>query len=345
MDENKLHTISEITNFVSLERSLEMDIQNNVRTDGIMEQKSKIASNLDIASLNRDMSICNQPQQAPVEVSYVRNLTELIPETDRAINGPVIENMEQYEKQGLFNPTINMAQIKHICDDRIFAYIRKLADGSREIRFVERYPDGSYSPEFDIKQSDLLEVITWQKYQDSLMERDAKRTLRKIQKNYLDKCCGMEIQSVGQIIRALAEALKYLPVVSDTGEMTSVQLYSEVICAIKERCDGALKYNRREGYIILTEDDVSCIAEVLSMSERALLSQLKKYKLLYLSDSCLGYQTKVPSYRGENGRIVYEWCYCLLDMEYYSRKLDPARKETAKNLATSFVGEMPNTTF
>lgn len=283
-------------------------------------------------------------QQVPVSVEIVKGLERFIPKDVRASSGFVSEDMKAYERQGLFNPTIGMGQIFGRCQDKLYAYISKDCDNRREIRFVEEYADGSYSPEFVIRQSDLLDTVSWLKWKDPLMEKECRRSLRRIKDDYLNKCCGQEAQNITEVIIALAEGLHKLPVKSENGELTRVQLYEEVLTIIKECFPQILKYYRREGYIILTEDYLAGIAEKMSMSVRKILEELKKNGLLYLTDSCRGYQARVPSHR-EAGKVIYDWSYCLLDMEYYARKLDPAKADSAKELATSFIEEVNPTNF
>ena len=176
------------------------------------------------------------------------------------------------------------------------------------------------------------------------MEKDCRRSLRRIKDDYLDKCCGQEALDITEMVTALVEGLNQFPVKSENGELTRAQIYDEVLTIIKEDFPDILKYYRREGYIILPENDMNNIAREMSMPVRKVLEMLKKNGLLYLTDSCRGYQARVPSHR-EKGKVIYEWNYCLLDIEYCSRKIDPARADSAKELATSFVEEVDNTNF
>lgn len=278
-------------------------------------------------------------QQPAVSVKRVPGMDDMVPAEVRASSDSVSENIKGYENQGLFNPTIGMGQIIGRCQDKLYACISKNSDNCREVRFIEKYADGSYSPEFAIQQSDLIMAAMALKYDDEQTKKESQKSFRRIRTDFLNKCCRQETQDIREIILALADGLSKLPVISESGELTPAQLYETVIDSIRTECPVVFECYRREGYIMLMDYHLEMIAEKMSMSVRELLKRLKKNQLLYLTDSCKGYQARVPDCLKE-GKVVYEWYYCLRDMEYYSRKLDPKRADSAKNLATSFLEEL-----
>lgn len=280
-------------------------------------------------------------QQPAVSVKRVPE-DDLIPAEVRASSDSVSETIKGYEAQGLFNPTLGMGQIIGRCQDKLYAYISKGSDDSRAIRFIEKYADGSYSPTFDIQQSDLIMAAMALKYDDEQTTKESQKSFRRIRTDFLNKCCRQETQDIREIILALADGLSKLPVISESEELTPAQLYETVIDIIRTDFPMVFECDRREGYFMLAEYHVEMIADKMSMSVRELLKRLKKNQLLYLTDSCKGYQVRVPDYLKE-GKVVYGWYYCLRDMEYYSRKLDPKRADSARwTRSTNFLHKQIN---
>lgn len=276
----------------------------------------------------------SESQSEPIEIAISRDLTEFIPEDARADNRDISADIKGYEEQGLFAPTVGMAQMVNRFNGKIYAYISVDEKGNRTVRFLQAYDDGTYSNEFCISQSDLLCVAMQNRCPSANTEfiRESKKSQRKILKEYLDKCDGREVYQIGDIVMALAEVLKSLPVISDRQEISGPQLYSDVLSVLKARCSSVFNNSRRGGYIMLGDYELEIIAAELDIPERTLLAMLKKNRLLYLTESCQGYQAKVPVYKDKEGKAVFQWCYCLLDMEYYSRKLDPSKTGTAEEL-------------
>lgn len=276
----------------------------------------------------------NLISEQPTITKMVDPISALVPEEARAETGSVPEDMKRYEQLGLFNPTAGMAQITNKFGGRLFAYVSQEESGNRWVHFLQQYETGEYSPEFVISQSDLLMADIGNKTTDQEMKKESRKCLRRIWKDYLDKSCGMEITNISEVISCLSEILNTLPVVSEGQELTQAQLYSMILDIIKNLCPEVFKFYRRGGYFILCDSEISRIAHEMGMSERKLLEQLKKKRLLYLTDSCRGYQVKVPTHKGEKGNAIFEWAYCLLDMEYFSRKIDPQKASTVDELTS-----------
>ena len=257
----------------------------------------------------------------PILTNIVTPLTALVSEDARAEIGGVPEEMRGYVEQGLFTPTAGMAQITNKFEGRLFAYIHENEDGKRTVNFIQSYGDGTYSPEFMVSQSDLLTIAMGNQSQDPEMIKDCRKSLKRFRADYLNRCCGKEISNVSDIITTLAEVLSKLPVISDRMEMTQAQLYGEVISILNYFALPGVDLYRRGGYIILDDGDISMVAREMKMDKLKLLEQLKKKRLHYLTGSCRGYQVKVPTSKDKNGKAVFEWCYCLLDMEFFSQRI------------------------
>jgi len=234
----------------------------------------------------------NLISEQPTITKMIDPISVLVPEEARAETGSVPEDMKEYEQLGLFNPTAGMLQITNKFGGRLFAYVSKDEQGKRAVHFIQKYETGEYSPEFVISQSDLLTVAAWRKFQDPEMEKDFRKCLRRIRTDYLDKICGLEAANISDIIFTLVEILNELPVVSDSQETTPAQFYSVVMDILKEFCPDVFKFYRRGGYYILCDSEISRIAKEMGISERKLLEQLKKKRLLYLTDSCLGIRSR-----------------------------------------------------
>lgn len=271
-------------------------------------------------------------QSMPTITRTLDNVSSLISEDARAEIGNISEEMRKYERQGLIAPTDGMVQIVNKFNGHIFAYRHEDDNGKKSVRFIQAYEDGTYSPEFIISQCDLITIAFGNNSQDAEMERERRKCLKRIRTEYFDKCNSMELTNILEVIITLAQILNELPLDSDRQDMSPAQLYAEVVDILKGHCPETFEFSRRGGYFMLSDLEIARIAHEMGMKERRLLEQLKRNHLLYLTESCRGYQVKVPTHKDENGKAIFEWCYCLLDLEYLSRKLDPDKRNTADEL-------------
>lgn len=232
-------------------------------------------------------------------------------------------------EQGLFSPAVGMARIVNRFNGSFYAKTVVNDNGCREIHYIQKYDNGTYSPEYVIKQEELLTVIAGSKSTDIKDKRDAEKIRKKLLKDYLSKCDGqMETSIFGQLIQVLYEILHQLPVEGKKSVMSTAQLYAEVIDVLRRRYSFALEDSRLNGYIAISICEIEGIAYELEMTSKRLLELLKKNRLLHLTDSCRGYESKVPVGRDKKtGKLRYEWCYCLYDLEYFAQK----QKKDQKN--------------
>lgn len=235
--------------------------------------------------------------------------------------------IKTYSERGFFSPTIGMAQIVNRFNGGFYAKIVVNDKGRREVHYIQKYDDGTYSPEYAINQEDLFMVIGGKLSEDPSEKKEAARLEKKLRKDYLSRCDGkMELSIFGQLLKVLYAIYQQLPVENATSEMSVEELYSEVIHTMKQTYSYLWQNNDTErcGYFALADFQIDYIAQELQMTRKKLLELLKKYKLLFLPDSSRGYQAKVSTGRDKKtGKRVYDWGYCIYDLEYMAqRKLE-----------------------
>jgi len=292
----------------------------SIRKEGFMMEISMDMALKQAGRVNgMDLTAPKEEAVAPVEVQ-VNNLVDLIPKEARSVDECLPEDIKVYVQNGFFDPTMGMGQIKNKLDGKLFAYIQVSEKNTRTVHYMQKYDDGSYSAEFEISQSDLLLATM---ASGSGVSKMANASKNRVIKDYLDRCDGSELLNPGEVLLTLVESLHQLPVVRENAEQGRAQLYADVIDELKKMPTSGYHYNRHGGYIMLGESEIEQLADHLEMTPRKLLERLKKSRLLYLTDSCRGYQVKVATHKDESGKNVYEWCYCLYDMEYLLRKKNP----------------------
>lgn len=208
------------------------------------------------------------------------------------------EGIKSLAQSGLISPVSGLYRIVNRCNDCIFAGIHVDEKGNRSIHFRQQYTDRTYSPEFIIPQDSLFMVVHYRRTGNPALEQDAKKAMKAITREYLRKLSSNELLDIPEVLDALSEVLKNLPIVSREHELTAVGLYAEVI-EILRNMGGAVPLldtlrNEKRGYLVLDDSMVGVIAQELQMPRKQLLMQLKRYNLLYLTGSCQGYQSKIP---------------------------------------------------
>lgn len=314
-----------------------------MNTNIIDENKKNIEESTADNATNTAGEVAGEASEAlakPTTISLVHTLTELVPEDARAENEDIPKDMQEYVKQGLLSPVAGMAHIDNKFNGQIFAQVNVDEKGKRTIPFLQRYEDGSFSPVFVISQADLLTIAMGAQSKNEEMKKDGKKSLKRVMRDYLDKCDGKQILDLSKVIPSLAEVLGKLPVVQSSQELSQAQLYHAVIKVLKDSPTSSYHYARRGGYIRMTDLEVEYIAKELSIKKMILLEQLKQNHLLYQTSSCVGYQAKVPYAKDKDGKIMRGWFYCLYDLEYYSRMKDPTRAESAKELNPPLESEL-----
>lgn len=266
----------------------------------------------------------------PVAIE-VQDMASLIPMDYRSILGTSKE-MQAIEEAKLFSPVIGMAHIINRANGKLYARVLADKDGARTIAFRQQYDDGGYSVEYKIKQEDLLIIVGSSDDQDPLFAREAKACKKRFIREYLSKCDGRKGLNPSEVISVLMESLTTLPVVSEYHEVSKQEFYNRVIEALHGLAGSPMEHSRRKGYIILGDNELCHICKELEMSKKKLLARLKLEGFLYLTDSCVGYQVKVPYSLGEDGTVNYQWGYCLYDLEYFARKKNPEKYGRAEEL-------------
>lgn len=296
-----------------------------------MDTTEKKAAMMQIAEEKGLNSLIEQEMENTVEAEPVeleiQDITVQIPQDSQGIE-EIPEEIQAMAEQGYFSPVYGTAHIVNRLNGKLYAYVHVDQKGSRTVVFRQQYDDGSYSAEFTIKQEDLLMVVG--SVNDPLLEKEAKTSRNRIVRGYMSRCSGRETLNMLEVMRVLVEALSKLPIVSDCNtELSKQDLYEKVLDAIK----GDLHLARRKGYFSFGDGAVEKAAQSLGMSTTQLLARLKRERLLYLTESCKGYQAKVPIGRSENGKPIYGWQYCLLDFEYFVRLNNPEKYGPADELA------------
>ena len=256
----------------------------------------------------------------------VQNMAALIP-TDNQCVAETPKEIQAMVAEGLFAPIHGMAHITNRLGDKLFARVLIDKKGNRTIAFRQQYDDGSYSAEFTIKQDDLIIVVMCAD-NDNLC-KDAKATQKRIIREYFRRCDRLPELNLTEVMTVLLEVLNQLPQVLDYDEeMSKQELYERVLSAVKQ----SSYIERRKGYFILFETVLEEVAKELGMRRKQLLSWLKREGLLYLTESCKGYQAKVPMGKNKDGSLNYDWAYCLYDLEYFARLKNPEKYGSADEL-------------
>lgn len=250
-------------------------------------------------------------------------LSDLVSSDDQALTELPAE-IKTYSERGLFSPTIGMSQITNRFDGEFYAKIVVKDNGRREVHYMQKYENGTFSPEYTINQEDLFLVIVGETSKDTGEKKEAAKLEKKLRRDYLSRCDGkMEASNFGLLLKVLYSIYQELPIEDKTPEMSAEELYSEVIRIMKQAYPYLWqdKTMRHGGYFVLADVQIDHIAQELKMTSKKLLELLKEYKLLYLLPSSRGYQAKVPmGTDAKTGKRAYDWGYCIYDFEYMAQK-------------------------
>lgn len=276
-----------------------------------------------------------------VTVSISMSLEAMIADNAKALTSDDLPNdLKELGKSGLLSPVGGLGQIHNRCDDRIHAGIYVDEKQNRYIHFRQQYSDGTFSPEFVIPQEALFIVATYNRTGNPMMKQEAQKAIRSITKEYLRKLSSTELLNIPEVMDALFDAFRQIPVVSREHELTRLELYAEVTEVLKNLGVGCSRYEifreEKRGYLALDDSTIADISREMQLPRKQLLEQLKKNQLLYLTGSCRGYQSKIPYGRKPDGTVKYEWAYCLYDLEYLNKHANcgcpPAEIESFDNL-------------
>ena len=219
------------------------------------------------------------------------------------------------EAAGYFSGVIGKAQLQGVFNDSIFADQIIETDGKIYYRFVQRYSDGTFSGEIVVPQSGISKMII---VEDDSIPENAKRPLRtaanrfinQITDEYFGKIRADETLPIFSILSALHYFSKNLPKCHPNhSSITPRKLYSMIVDIINKDYSYIMDYAKKS-YYILSDVEITNIADKLDMTVKQLCEYLAKFKLLYLTDTSSGYKTKV---RVSNTDIDRYYCLLRLD--------------------------------
>ena len=241
------------------------------------------------------------------------------------------------EKLGFFSPLIGMAKLPNT-DLEYYARICQDSEGKKRIELIQRYESGEVSPMIAIKQSDLFRAVRSQYGEVTTLDKRTKRAVEnflfKLEDECLGKFDGRMSFDILEILESLALCYDALPITYDaTEEENPASLYSRIIDILLRDQPGndetAYLYGHKM-YYPLDKEDIERIAKEMKMHRTELLKLMKRYNLLYLTKSSVGYQTNVRiavTYRGEAIDPRTERRYCLIRAKYFTDKLAEKAEE------------------
>lgn len=272
------------------------------------------------------------PDEQPIEVTLVASPEGMVPINERAIAEDIcMEKFEDARAAGFFSAAVGMAQITNRLNGVIHAAVHVDAKGERTVQFCERYPDGRFSPKVTVKQSILLLASINNFAPDAIPASGLKKKISKFvadtAESYLGTYSddGIPLNPI-EILKALASARNSLPVVQDGIEVLPAEkLYIQIETIMRSWIYNPLTEPKGpKSYAILADFQIESLAKSLGMKENALLRLLKEYHFLYLTESSVGYQTRVRFGKDENGKDVLDWCYCLFKTDYIGERAKQA---------------------
>lgn len=235
--------------------------------------------------------------------------------------------MVEARKLGLFSPVASMANISSSLTDKLFAAICTDEKGRRYFEYCQQYSDGSFSPVMQVAQSDLYMAAMYGFLSQNISERKIRNRvenfLDRSYEDYMGKSTGEELLDVSQILQVLFMARKELPVDrSAVNELSPEDFYKRVMSEATFLTNSQLP---RKSYFALDDQDIAYLAEKLNMKKMEFLRNLKKFNLLYLTESSRGYQTCVrftdKAEYTESGKdeTYTQWRYCIFRLENLKR--------------------------
>lgn len=271
---------------------------------------------------NERAVIAPDTEAVPSVTKVLDNLALEVPEDERAEAGEADE-LEEVRKLGVFEPTVGMANILDVLDNKVYARIYVDSDKVRYIEFCEQYSDGSFSPKMRAEQSSMLlaekyNFIAKDVPEASLRNRISK-FIFKMTEEYLGKYNGLdEALDIVEVLNVLLKVRGSLPVYETAPkELEPEQFYHQVMQTIKD--NHLFWLDDHKAYYTLDDGQIRMVEKELSMKPNTLLPKLKNYGFLYLTDSCKGYQTNVR-FKGADGESFTQWMYCIYKLEYFAKQ-------------------------
>lgn len=257
-------------------------------------------------------------------VSKASIMENWIPDEEKGV--PCLDEdstMVEARKLGLFSPVASMANISSSLTDKLFAAIRTDEKGLRYFEYCQQYADGSFSPVMQVAQSDLFLAASYGFLTQNISVRKIKSQvenfLTRTYKDYMGKSTGEELLDVSQILQLLFMARKELPVdESAVNELSAEDFYKQTMYEASSLMSSMLP---RKSYYAFDDRDIAYLADKLNMKKIDFLRKLKKFNLLYLTESSRGYQTCVRfnvkgayTESGEDESFT-EWRYCIFRLD------------------------------
>ena len=257
--------------------------------------------------------------------SRLEGLSRLVAEDDIGVSGTEESPFAIATKKGLFSSAEGMAQITGTCNDNLYACISVDSKGDRQFHFCQRYENGAFSAKMAVRQADLYRLALFRmrnagnQKKTTQKSADARRIeafVSKLTDEYLGKLETGELLDIGLVLSALFTVRESLPVYRETAEHLGQKLYEDILYVFQTQMASnvSLCTLKKKSYYALPRDDFEILARSLGMTSAVLRKKLAEYNLLYLTESSVGYQTKV---RYPDGNTID--CYCIYDLAYFNQ--------------------------
>lgn len=222
-----------------------------------------------------------------------------------------IETKPKFQTRKL--PIMNK-EVREIVDTyghRLYAYVTEDEKGDRSIEFCQKYCTGAYSAILKMAQADVVMASMPQSLMDDRMQKSVDRFIVKAGKEYLNKFSGRtcDALNIKDIIHMLSAELSEIPVYDDDLTEEEKRIFHQKVIEIVGMFVSQT-LNDHEAYYTLDRDDLGYLAQSLGMDIYSLLRKLKRYDLLYLTQSSRGYQTNIRL-NGMGKDSFTAWRYCI----------------------------------
>ena len=269
-------------------------------------------------------------------------LSELVPENEAAVDEPdettdMTQALTDAEEMGCFSPTVGMAQIKGVFDDRLFALHYIDEQGNHSFKFCERYRTGAFSPQMSIAQAELILLnncgFNLKLISVPTLRATATRIMSNLTLDYFNKFSGSEPIDMAKILQVLMQVRNQLPIRKDLeSEYDSKAFYLRIMEVIEKDAslDVWLKRNTHKSYYAFVDEALELLAEKIGMNVKELLKKLNDYGFLYLTKSSNGLKTKVRFKGIKKGKSAFgdamreefgmddtytDWAYCIWKLQ------------------------------
>lgn len=269
-------------------------------------------------------------------------LSGLVPENELAVDEPdeteeALITLTDAEKLGCFSPSVGMAQITGMLNDRLFALHHIDEQGNHIFKFCERYENGTISPQMSITQGELFLLnkcgFNVKSITIPTLRAKATQIMSNLTLDYFNKFCGSEPIDMERILQVLMQVRDQLPIHKDlASECNSKEFYQKVLQAMKN-CSTFTSfwgYSSHKSYYTLNNEAMGLLAEEMGLKVKDLLKKLHDYGFLYLTKSSAGLKTKVrfkgieqsKSKKGDAFREEFDigdsytdWAYCIWKLQ------------------------------